>query len=62
MTPFQIVIRVIASIIIAFILLYGFFYYVDKIIEDKHKEMLRKYEHSCNGGLTDDEIKEMEKK
>jgi hypothetical protein len=37
-------------IIIAAVILYGFFCYVDKIVEDKHKEM----EHSY--GMRDEEI------
>jgi len=61
MTPLAIAIRVIVIIIIAGILLYGFFCYVDKVIQAKHDEMMRTYVHSCNMGRTDEEIKEIQR-
>lgn len=53
---FDIVIRVIIIIIIAAILVWGAISY----IVDKQEEK-ENYVNSCNGGLTDEEIKEMTK-
>jgi hypothetical protein len=52
------ILRIILIIIVALILSYGAWAYVDKILEDKHKEMMCNYEHSCNGGMTDEEMRE----
>ena len=61
MTPLEIVIRVILIIIAVIILVCGAYYYIDKIVTAKHDEMMNTYVHRCNGGLTDEEVKEIQK-
>lgn len=43
--------------IVCLILLYGAFSYVDRIITDRHNEMM----HACNCGMTDEEFEEVMK-
>jgi len=52
---------IIVIIIAVIILLYGAYYYIDKIVTAKHDEMMNTYVHRCNGGLTDDEVKEIQR-
>jgi hypothetical protein len=51
---------IITIIIAVIILLYGAYCYIDKIVTDRHDEMMRGY--ACHMGLTDEEIKEIEEK
>ena len=56
------ILRIILIIIVALILSYGAWAYIDKILEDKHDEMMRNYEHRCNCGVFDgEEVKEIQR-
>jgi capsular polysaccharide biosynthesis protein len=55
------ILRIILIIIVALILSYGAWAYIDKIVTAQHDEMMKTYVHRCNGGLTDEEVKEIQR-
>ena len=55
------ILRIILIIIVALILSYGAWAYIDKIVTAQHDEMMKTYVHRSNGGLTDEEVKDIQR-